>query len=83
VPHRPRGESPFAGHLTLGRVKGSRLGAALPPATAGIPFRSAWTVRSIDLVASHRTATGVRYATLARFALDRPTSAEGVAGRDA
>jgi 2'-5' RNA ligase len=80
VPIAAGGESPFVGHLTLGRARG-RIDRSTRLGLEGIPFGATWTLSSIDLVASHRTPAGTRYTTLGRFPL-RVRPGRALPGRD-
>ena len=70
VPEPARAALPFNGHVTLARAKG-RLGVAAQAELAGIPFSAAFSVSSVDLVASRPSPAGHVYATLARAPLGR------------
>lgn len=69
VPDPTPGPAPFAGHLTIARVKGRRLDPSARGALAGIPFAAEFAVQSLALVASHLSPEGPRYSTLARLPL--------------
>ncbi len=68
----PREPRPFAGHVTLGRVRSprgaSRVVASLAGAGAG-EF-GAWTATEVVLFQSHLGAGGARYEAVARLLLD-------------
>jgi 2'-5' RNA ligase len=70
VPEPAQGEPRFNGHLTLARAKG-RLGATAQAELAGIPFKAAFPVQHIDLVASEPSSSGHVYSTVVRAPLGR------------
>ena len=62
---------PFRGHLTLGRVRSDRGGAALAKAlaAAGAPDLGAWTASEVVLYESRLRPTGALYVPISRHAL--------------
>ena len=60
-------EPPFAGHLTLARVRRGQVG---PANLAGTPVAAEWVVRDIALMSSTLGPGGSRYAVVARVPLD-------------
>lgn len=60
---------PFAGHLTLARVRGPAEG---PANLAGTPIHAAWRVDEFVLVSSTLGAGGAHYETLETVPLRRP-----------
>jgi RNA 2',3'-cyclic 3'-phosphodiesterase len=73
----PREERPFRPHVTIGRVRGARRGAALEPIFAphaqesfGAPF----TVGSVVLYESRPAPHGVRYVPRAQVPLSDPSA---------
>jgi len=73
VPHEPR---PFAAHLTLARLKETRLSDALRAQIENAQGRSFGnqTVRDFHLIESKLKSTGAEYTTLRSF----PFTAEGI-----
>ena len=69
VPDPTPRRAPFAGHLTIARVKGRRLDPSARATVAGIPFTAEFAVQSLAVVASHLSAEGPHYSTLARLPL--------------
>jgi 2'-5' RNA ligase len=67
----PPETGPYAGHLTLARVRGPGKG---PANLAGTPIRGDWTVDEILLVSSTLGSGGARYETLETVSLDQPTA---------
>ena len=63
---QPLDPRPFAGHLTLARLK-HRAACGV----AGAPFRATFPVTSIALVESTQTGRGVEYTTLGRYVVGR------------
>lgn len=66
-------EKSFAGHVTLGRIKGIRRSeaAALAQAAAGLADHSLgeWSANRVDLIRSELTSAGAKYRTLASIEL--------------
>jgi RNA 2',3'-cyclic 3'-phosphodiesterase len=64
-------ERPFRGHLTIGRVRSPRGGAALAKAleAAGAPLFGSWTVSEVVLYESRLRPTGAVYVPISRHAL--------------
>jgi 2'-5' RNA ligase len=63
---RPPDPRPFAGHLTLARLKH---GAAC--GVAGTPFHATFDITEVALVESTPADRGVRYRTLSRYVVSR------------
>jgi len=62
----PPETGPFAGHLTLARVRGHEKG---PANLAGTPVRATWRVEEVVLVSSTLGAGGAHYETLETYRL--------------
>jgi 2'-5' RNA ligase len=52
---------PFAGHVTLARVRGDKSG---PGRLAGVPVHASWDVDSLSLMGSKLGPGGARYETI-------------------
>jgi len=63
---QPPEPGPYAGHLTLARVRGKGKG---PANLAGTPIRAAWRVDEVHLVSSTLGEGGARYETLEKVPL--------------
>lgn len=64
---QPPEDRPFAGHLTLARVKkGARVDLRR---LCGAPITGRWTVDEVCLVESHLSSAGARYGVVERFPL--------------
>jgi RNA 2',3'-cyclic 3'-phosphodiesterase len=66
-------EKPFAGHITLGRIKGLRRpeATALAEVASGLGARlfGSWTAHEVELIRSQLSPTGAHYTTLAAIPL--------------
>jgi 2'-5' RNA ligase len=69
VPDPSRAPSPFAGHLTIARVKGRLLDPSARAALTGSPFTAEFAVKGLAVVSSDLSPEGPRYATLAELPL--------------
>ena len=67
----------FAGHVTLGRIKGLRRNEAqaLAGLAAGLATRlfGAWTASHVELIRSRLSPDGAQYTTLAEIPLANPS----------